>query len=94
MPDPQPMGQSGATWGPDTAVRALWECLLLSGADVSDYAYETRTAEGREVGFQGWMRHGTAAEVVAAVADLRRDYDDAPVPSVGTVPEPTPEGQR
>lgn len=55
--------------------RALWECLLLSGADVSDYAYETRTEEGREAGFREFERRGTGAEVVEAVRQLRNDYE-------------------
>lgn len=56
--------------------RALWECLLLSGVDVSDYAYETRTEEGREAGFREFERRGTGAEVVEAVRQLRTDYDE------------------
>lgn len=56
--------------------RALWECLQLSGADVSEYAHETNTPEGREAGYQQWMRSGSVAEVVEAVRQLRADYDE------------------
>lgn len=56
---------------------ALWDCLLASGADVSDYAYETRTREGRSAGFEAFKRRGTVAEVVQSVQELRNDYDEA-----------------
>jgi hypothetical protein len=76
------MGQSGASQGvrlddAHTLARALWECLLLSGADVSDHTYETRTEEGREAGFRDWLRRGSAAGVVDSVRQLREDSDDA-----------------
>lgn len=57
--------------------RGLWECLLLSGADVSDFAYETRTEDGREKGFWEFAARGSVEEVVDAVRQLRKDYDDA-----------------
>lgn len=57
--------------------RGLWECLLLSGADVSDFAYETRTEEGREAGFREFAIRGSVQEVVDAVRELRADYDEA-----------------
>lgn len=57
--------------------RGLWECLLLSGADVSDFAYETRTDEGREAGFWEFARRGSVEEVVEAVRQLRQEYDEA-----------------
>lgn len=59
---------------PRTGVEALWEILLLSGADVSEYAYETRTAEGRRTGYLEWLRRGSFDEVVEAVRGLREDY--------------------
>lgn len=60
-----------------SAFRDLWEILLLSGADVSIYATETRTEAGREAGFREWYRHGSCADVVEAVRELRESYDDA-----------------
>jgi hypothetical protein len=43
---------------------------------VSEYAHETNTPEGREAGYQQWMRSGSVAEVVEAVRQLRADYDE------------------
>ena len=58
-----------------TPEEALWECLLFSGADVSDFAYETVTAEGRADGLREFCRRGSTVEVVDAVRKLRQDYD-------------------
>lgn len=57
--------------------RALWECLMLSGADVSDYAHETQSVKGRHFGAREFAKHGSPGEVVEAVRDLRESYDEA-----------------
>jgi hypothetical protein len=57
--------------------RALWEIFLLSGADPSGYTHNTSTERGREIGFQEWLRWGSPSEIVAAVRQLRKDYDEA-----------------
>lgn len=60
--------------------RGLWDCLCMTGADVSDYAYETVTPEGRNAGFEQWMRMRTSAdladEVVEAVTELRHSHNE------------------
>ena len=60
--------------------RGLWDCLMYSGADVSDYASETRTGEGRDAGFDQWERMRDSAEMAAealdAVRELRDSYDE------------------
>lgn len=60
--------------------RGLWDCLLAAGADISDYAYETVTAEGREAGFKQWVRMRTVAEMAGetleAVNGLREAYEE------------------
>lgn len=55
---------------------ALWDILLTSGADVSEYAHETRTRAGRSAGFEEFKRRGSTAEVVAAVEELRATGED------------------
>lgn len=75
MTQPDKSTSPGLSGGAETT--ALWEILLLCGADVSEYGYETRTEAGREACFQEWFRRGSASEVVEAVRQLRSDYDEA-----------------
>lgn len=61
--------------------RGLWDCLLIAGADISDYAEETRTEAGRDAGFAQWARMRTfrdmAGETLEAVTMLREEADGA-----------------
>jgi hypothetical protein len=71
--------------------RGLWDCLVASGADVSDYCrggptdpFWTGTpAESLDTGFEQWTRMRSAsrmvAETVDAVQQLRADYDEETV---------------
>lgn len=60
-----------------TSTQALWECFLLSGADPSQYAIETRTERGRAAGLLAFARDPKHREMaVEAVRQLRADYDE------------------
>lgn len=72
-----PIHGERAVYIAEVATEALWECYLLSGADVSEYGYETRTPEGRRACYEEWLRRGTTTEVVAAVRELREEHDRA-----------------
>lgn len=52
---------------------ALWECLQATGADTSAYTDDVWTKAGRAAGLEEFKRHGTPAEVVAAVEAMDED---------------------
>jgi len=69
---------SGVGQSETSAVEALWECYLLSGADPSPYTTETRTERGRAAGLLAFSRDPDHCEhAIQAVRDLRGDYDEA-----------------